>query len=234
MFRFAIALAGMAALGGCSAVPTDDILYQAAIQDAAVAGAAKVAPLTALPAAGTVTVARWTGTGDPLACSGAACVFPRAGTTKDNDVIWVTVAPEVRERCKQWGLTGEALTRRLNQLLGLPSQSTYTRVFLEFSIPVEAMARPCVAAGTDAQNRPVCQPALSVNWQQADKAQSFAALTMASSYTTKGGYPFTRMGYTYDWGLDAQAGHYGASEFVVAPSTPATILRQATADEYCR
>jgi hypothetical protein len=234
MRRLALILAVTTALAGCSAVPTDEILYQAAIRDAAVAAAAKVVPLTPLPADGTVTVVRWAGTRDSLACSGDACVFPRAGKTNDDDVIWVTLAPEVRDRCKQWGLSGEALTRRLNQLLGLPSQSSYQRVFIEFSIPAMAMTRPCVGAGTDAQGRPVCQPALGVNWQKADKAQSFAALTMASSYTSKGGYPFTRLGYTYDWGLDAQPDHYGASEFVVTPSSPATVLRQATADEYCR
>ncbi len=49
------------------------------------------------------------------------------------------------------------------------------------------------------------------------------------------GYPFTRLGYTYDSHPDApQWKHYGASEFVVKPNTVAQVRQQTTTDDYCK
>lgn len=236
MKRIAIVAAALIGLAACAprGLTPDEALYDMAVRDAAWASPAKVVPLRPLPADGAVTVVSWTGTRDPLACAEGECAFPRAGSTRTGDVTWVTLAPELRERCKAWGLSGTALTRRLEQALGLPPGGKYPRVFVEFTVPRAALTRPCVAPAQDAQGRPVCNPSLAGSWQQADKAQVFAALTMASSYNAASGYPFTRLGYTYDWAPDARPDHYGASELVVAPATATTIERQLDADAYCR
>lgn len=234
MGRLVAALTVVAILSGCAPAPVaDETLYGLAIRDAAWAAPEKVVPLRPLPQDGRVTVVSWTGTRDPLACADGGCGFPRAGATRSGDVTWVTLAPELRELCRGWTLSGPALTRRLEQVLGLPPGGKYPRVFVEFTVPRAALSRPCVAPAEDAQGRPICNPALAGTWQQADTAQTFAALTMASSYAVAGGYPFTRLGYTYDWSPGSRPDHYGASEFVVAPATPTTIERQMSADEYC-
>lgn len=229
-------VAAAVALSACSATASlsDGDRYVAAVKDAAWASPDKVLPLRPLPDGDSVTVVSWTGSRDPLACADGNCPVPRAGATRDTDRTWVTLAGEVRDRCKAWGLSGAALTRRLERVLGLPPGGKYPRVFVEFSVPRAALARPCVGQGQDAQGRPVCTPALTGTLAAADATQTFAALTMASSYTTVGGYPYTRLGYTYDWAPDARADHYGASELVVLPATPATIRGQWDSDAYCR
>src|SRR5512145_45968 len=119
MRRVVLAIAGLLAVAACAPrdLASDQALYVAAIKDAAWASPAKVVPLRPLPADGMVSVVSWTGTRDPLACADGTCVFPRSGAARDNDVTWVTLAAEVRERCKSWGLSGAALTRRLEQVL---------------------------------------------------------------------------------------------------------------------
>jgi hypothetical protein len=61
---------------------------------------------------------------------------------------------------------------------------------------------------------------------------------MMNSYVERNpsgpGYPFTRLGYTYDWAPGAEAHrHYGTSEFVVAPGTRVEVTEEATSDAYC-
>jgi len=112
-------IAAAAALSACSATASlsDADRYVAAVKDAAWASPEKVLPLRPLPVGDSVTVVSWTGTRDPLACADGNCPVPRAGATRDGDRTWVTLADEVRERCKSWGLSGAALTRRLEQVL---------------------------------------------------------------------------------------------------------------------
>ena len=48
------------------------------------------------------------------------------------------------------------------------------------------------------------------------------------------GYPYTRLGYTYDWGVAANVPHYGASEFLVMPNSTATARAIIDTDAYCK
>ena len=48
------------------------------------------------------------------------------------------------------------------------------------------------------------------------------------------GFPYTRLGYTYDWAPETQPNHYGASEFVVPASAAVTVVNRLTPAEYCR
>jgi hypothetical protein len=68
--------------------------------------------------------------------------------------------------------------------------------------------------------------------------RQFVGQQMAAAYVMdnpKGpGYPYTRLGYTYDWAVDARASHYGASEFVVAPGSTARAVRITATDDYCK
>jgi hypothetical protein len=53
---------------------------------------------------------------------------------------------------------------------------------------------------------------------------------LASSYGTDG-YPWTRLGYTYDW---APCGsEVGLSEFVVGKGTTVGVASVSTTDDYC-
>jgi hypothetical protein len=50
--------------------------------------------------------------------------------------------------------------------------------------------------------------------------------TWSASYKSEGGYPWTRLGYTYDWGSSGDK--YGLSEFLVREESQVTV--QTTKD----
>ncbi|MFO0210323.1 MAG: hypothetical protein ACK53E_05995, partial [Pseudanabaena sp.] len=53
----------------------------------------------------------------------------------------------------------------------------------------------------------------------------------SQSYKTTGGYPWTRMGYTYDWGNPNS--EVGLSEFVINTGTAFEVKSVQTTDKYC-
>ncbi len=218
--------------------------YKAAILDAAVATRAKALPLLPVPRTDPVTVAIWTRPSDPLACTnGPACALPRLATTPHDDWTWVTVEQELKDRCASWNLSGPDLARRVGQLLGLQPGDT-GRLFAILAVRPSALKRPCLSTASDPEGRPICSLTWGDTPEDATRASRFTAQQMAWSYyfdegTTASprpawGYPFTRLGYTYDWAADARPDHYGASEFVLPPGTAVTLINRVTTDEYCR
>lgn len=47
-----------------------------------------------------------------------------------------------------------------------------------------------------------------------------------------GGFPFTRLGYTYDWNPDNED-HVGVSEYVVRKNTRVLVLDNVPTEDYC-
>lgn len=234
-------VAALAVLTGCSTLPAshgDDSadsakLYQRAIGDAAIASQDKVRPLLAIPATDTVTVVTWVGASSQFCPNGDnQCQY-----TVGAGGIWVSLAGEVQNKCTSWGISGDALRKRLEQLLGLPPnqppQYQKTR-FVVLTAPSGHLQRPCVGLGDSADGPPTCS--VRVKSSPAISPLAFVGGQMASSYidVTSGspGYPFTRLGYTYDWS-PTSADHYGASEFILVPGTVATVKAQISTDEYC-
>jgi len=208
-------------------------LYQRAIADAAVASQDKVRPLMPVPSTDTVRVAAWVGASSNY-CSGTQtnCQFTVGGSG-----IWVSLDGEVQKKCTAWRLNGDPLRERLEQLLGLPpNQPTqYQKTkFVVFDIPAGHLQRPCVGLGDDINGQPTCS--VKIKSSQAVSSIDFVGTQMASSYisTTSGapGYPYTRLGYTYDWS-PASTDHYGASEFILVPGTVAMLKEEVSTDAYC-
>jgi hypothetical protein len=143
---------------------------------------------------------------------------------------WVTAVPEVQALCRTFSGDPTAVTRRLEQLIGLPPNSGKTR-FVELWARPDALRRPCPDPEvTD----PACRrgdPAPS-----ADRAfRTWFAELRASSYCNRCGtrtpYPWTRLGYTYDW--NPSTDEVGVSEFVLF--APSTVIFAGTTPttEYC-
>lgn len=233
LWTTALALSGCAALAPSGT--SSSVQYAAAIADAAVASPHKVSPLMPLPAEGRVQVVSW------VTENRTPCKPPETGcvTTTPPDRIWVTLAGEVQARCRAWGLRGDALRQRLEQLLGLPldppAQFRKAR-FVTMEVARERLDRPCLGIDETSPQRPVCT--IGIQASRAPDVRDYVLRQMADSFVIGGsggpGYPFTRLGYTYDWNqVDAQPNHYGASEFLVQASTPATVISQHTTDAYC-
>ena len=239
--RVGIGLMWVAALGlsGCAAVAPSGMLpnaaYEAAIADAAVASPRKVTVLMPLPVGDRVRVVSW------VTESRTPCKFPETSctTTTPPDRIWVTLAGEVQARCRAWGLRGDALRQRLEQLLGLPldppAQFRKAR-FVTMEVARERLDRPCLGIDESSPQRPVCT--IGIQASRAQDVRDYVLKQMADSFVVGGpsgpGYPFTRLGYTYDWNqANAWPNHYGASEFLVQANTPATVITQQETDAYC-
>ena len=116
---------------------------------------------------------------------------------------------------------------RLRQLLGLPREENVTH-FTMFWVEPKDMIRP-------AYRPDVTSSEMDCRFNEDDDSQldslgmwlrNWFDDTWAKSYKEQGGYPWTRMGYTYDWG--AKGNHYGLSEFLVREESQVTV--QTTKD----
>lgn len=234
----AVAAALALASSGCASVaPTDNpsVAYAAAIADAAVASPRKVSALMPLPEGGKVRVVSWVTTSrTPCKPPDSACAW-----TTPPDRIWVTLAGEVQARCRAWGLQGDALRQRIEQLLGLPmdppAQFRKSR-FVTMEVTRERLDRPCLGLDESDPQRPICT--VDVQASRPVEVRDYVLRQMADAFVVdnpKGpGYPFTRLGYTYDWNqTNAASNHYGASEFLVQASTLASVIAQQPTDAYC-
>lgn len=142
---------------------------------------------------------------------------------------WFTVPPEVQTMCRATGLSGDALRERLEQYLGIrPGEGK--PYFVTLWVRPSTVVRPCADPNVGAASCAATDVATDVQigthahraWFDGLRAESYGA----------NGYPWTRLGYTYDWAPGAN--HRGATEFVIPDQTSVKIEAFTTTDEYCR
>jgi hypothetical protein len=147
--------------------------------------------------------------------------------------MWVTAAPELQDFCH--ALATEApvgdkglapsTVLRVEQRLGLHAGGGKDR-FVEIWADPSDLFRPCPDPEITDHECSLSFPATAtpehVIWFNNKKAGSYG----------DGGYPWTRLGYTYDWGRSA--GTVGLSEFVVRGGAMVEIKAVSTNGEYCR
>ena len=167
---------------------------------------------------------------DPGGCSGnTSCVEGGECPTYRYD-SWVTVVPEIKNF---FGLTVPQ-PLRVAQLLGLPPEYAVAgdpkeaKYMLELWVSPHDLFRPCPDAEI---SDTVCETSFPMdafrmldlnNKVRATEGADYGVFKTYSSwfnnrtrniYTTGSSpYPWTRLGYTYDWG---SSNHVGLSEFVV-------------------
>ena len=139
--------------------------------------------------------------------------------------VWTTVAPEMQAFCQKSGLTGDALDLRLEQLIGLPPGGGDDRV-AELWVPVEAMFRPSpdpeITDAVASLDFPSGTPEEHIKWINDLKAESYGP----------DGYPWTRLGYTYDW--HPGSNKVGLSEFVVRQGSTVGVKAVTPTGAYCK
>ena len=124
--------------------------------------------------------------------------------------LWVTPA----EQLKQWFESRNLVptVQRVEQLLGLPLESGSTR-FVEIWVDPAQLFRPSADPEVSDSEAELQYPSgFGVSVSQPYK--DWFEYTKANKYSDPYPYPWTRLGYTYDWGN--QYDHVGLSEFVVA------------------
>jgi hypothetical protein len=154
--------------------------------------------------------------------------------------IWVTIEPHLKEFCsafaKQHDGNTDELTLRLEQRLGLPpgaGKTTFLRLRLARATE-KTIFRPCADPATDVTRCEAAGPSEKAN-------AAYAAWFYRQYYTAYGlprpsPYPWTALGYTFDWsqGADGSFQRIGESEFVIPEGTPIEVLGSVSTAEYCR
>lgn len=237
------------ACGGTRPVAETDseALYRAAIEDARTAEPSEITTrLTPLTPYNDTLV--WRTVSDSIrqvsvVTWGGAATLPDAAagdTIVANDDVWVTAVPAIRQFCRRLDRTGDRLRLRLAQRLGLPPDATYDR-FIELWVRPQDLVRPCPDPEVTDRECELTAPVPTDHVQVSEDHREWFRTLRHTSYGPDG-YPFTGLGYTYDWhpGTD----EVGPSEFVLRPgrdgtATPdsagrAVVHAVHSTEEYCR
>jgi hypothetical protein len=160
--------------------------------------------------------------------------------------LWVTIVPFMRAFCQEYvranGANEDKLALRLRQRLGLPPDSV-NDTFVELTVDPREKARlfrPCSDPSVDANTcqAPSLPPASDV-WGTATSSQmqEWMFRNYYSSYATGDPYPWTALGYTFDWSRNADSDgdfvRFGESEFVIPANDPVHFVSAASTTTYC-
>jgi len=169
---------------------------------------------------------------------------------------WVTAVPEVKEFAQSYLRTnpnGFNLTDRIEQFLGLiPSKPPYAisqnKLFVEMWVRPEDLFRPCLDAETidsecaidphesDLKNLPPVYRDMSKLISMTPEHKQWFEKEKQGKYTGQWAMPWTRFGYTYDWGSAKKAQGkreaQGASEYLIKSGSKVTIQSIIPTDEY--
>ena len=141
---------------------------------------------------------------------------------------WVTVAPEMKDFFKNYKYISDSLLQlNVLQLLGMPaSNSKY--IIAEFWVDVDSLFRPCPDNEITDKKADLYLPA-NVN---SDYHKWYKDNILRSYFPNVGeiAYPWTRLGYTYNWAIGAN--EIGLSEFVVKKNTKIYIQSNQSIYDY--
>ncbi len=136
---------------------------------------------------------------------------------------WVTVVPEIQNFFQSNVGSDANFTLRTLQLLGLPPNSSST-YFVEMWVSPQSLFRPTpdseVTDNTAQLDFPSSTTSEYKDW--------FNGNIVYSYYPER--YPWTRLGYTYDWADTAS--HVGLSEFVLKQNSTVTVQAVYTINDY--
>ena len=162
--------------------------------------------------------------------------------------IWVSLGEQLRAAC-----AGAANpVPRIQRVLGLPPGPAPDHVVTELEVARKDLVRPCVA-GHDVKT-PTCEfkfpdppaPGADAATLRGEYDQlRLVAKQMWNSYRVgfdrdtqlpaderRAGYPFTGMGWSYDWG-SGRPGNFGVTEFVIKPRADVKVINDKKPADFC-
>jgi hypothetical protein len=167
---------------------------------------------------------------------------------RTNKDVWVTVVPQLQTVCRKIRpeCSGSGLDIRLKQLLGLPlldhirlkqllglppyDHFLEKTQFVVFLVSPSDLFRPCPdPAITDS----VCNLKSPMNVEGDRRThKEWFDNQKKGSYRFPRGYPWTQLGYTYDWGNPRS--EFGLSEFVIEKGATVEVQSVKITDSYLR
>ena len=225
IFLLAFSVPALMGLTGCGApAPTTEELWTAAMQDAVFSEDSEVMELVTLTREDPRVI--WDESGEQVllltwhdyddACEPGSPVPSGGGD------IWATSLGEMtawygehREGVEDWNL-------RFAQLLGVHADEGYTR-FTGFWVSAEEVIRPAYLTDVTLQMENGYD-----KLQEGPYKDWFDQNILWSYFESD--YPWTRLGYTYDW--SGGASEYGLTEFLISDSSGTKIAFTYTTDEF--
>lgn len=225
--RAAVTLILLAVLSAC-ATPSVQRQYEDAIAKSAVKGPDAAATLVPIMTE-TVKAVSWS----PHWESYIKHPFgsPLYGET------WITTGTHLQDRCSAF--PRDRVVSRVEQLLGLPPGAGAGRRIITFEVARDKVFRPCADPAVTTTSCPAvpADVAYGSGTPAADAHLAWLAGQMMRSYRVgqgrdRSGFPFTGLGYTYDWSPDSP-GNVGLSEYVVRKGSEIRNVRVIETEAYC-
>ena len=151
--------------------------------------------------------------------------YPKGGeVTLEWGEIWTFTASEIKEWFGQnnGGVTDWDL--RFKQLIGLPAEKEYTH-FTALWVSPDDIIRP--AYSTDIYST---EMATELSEDADESYRTWFESNIVDSYFSAGNYPWTRLGYTYDWADTVS--DYGLTEFLVLSDSTVKVEFTLTTNEF--
>jgi hypothetical protein len=153
---------------------------------------------------------------------------------------WVTIVPELLTICRQF--KGD-VALQVREVLGLPPNHEIPMIFVMKVQPSDIFRPtpdptpwtlcPCGnPAGNQCTFDPHVQCGNSFPRDVAPSHVQWIANTTLSLRQTPGGFPWTHLGYTYNWKPGADS--YGASEYIVRKGANVSDVKKFSLEEYCK
>lgn len=214
-----------AALSGCAPALSPQEMYTLAVHDAMVAEESEIQPLVVLVPGSDLATFNAAGDKVFLLTWHKRPQNYTAGQeiTMGDWRIWTFTDKEIAAWYRQNAARVTNWPQRLEQLIGLPPNASYTHVSALWVSP-SSVVRPAYCTGT-------ASPSMAVSFvEEADPAykQWFDNNILFSYFY--GAYPWTRLGYTYDWANNGT--EYGLSEFLIQPHSTITVEWTKTTEEF--
>lgn len=157
--------------------------------------------------------------------------YPDSGTYTTDRETWVTVVPELSQRMKN--NREKNINLRLQQLLGLPPVELPNKLFIEFWVKPADLFRPCPDKEITDKRCNLCfskQDSVDqehVKWITNKRLSNYNCDVMYKHY------PWTALGYTYDWN-PKNKNHRGLSEFVLKKNSVIYVKRITSTEAYLK
>ena len=136
--------------------------------------------------------------------------------------VWVFTADEIEKFGKINGYSDD-MVLRMEQLIGLPPQNGKTH-FTTMWVNPNDLYRPSADRSIDTTEASLTFPENT----DAEYIEWFNSYMTSSYYPHR--YPWTRLGYTYDWADNGT--EYGLSEYVLKNGSKATVEKTYTNEEF--
>lgn len=206
---------------------TDEELYAAAVKDAAIAEEDEIKPLVSLTKNDPLVT--WDDKGRVLLCTWHSYPdsYPKGETvTAAWGYIWTFTDKEIATHAGELKGSKDAVMR-MRQLISINPNKTHSTVTGLWVNPSDVI-RPAYQSDAAKGSMGVAFP----EGEEVDESfKGWFDQNILDSYYY-GSYPWTRLGYTYDWADNGK--EYGLTEFLIKKGAQAEVAFTETTDEFLR